>query len=82
VSQNLSHKFSWVFPTPIKENLVFVCVNKSALDRLWLQGTFKSQGQGRQRVNDVKFAKRARITATLISEVLLYVLNASGGVEV
>jgi hypothetical protein len=27
-------------------------VNKSALDRLWLQGTFKSQGQGRQRVND------------------------------
>jgi hypothetical protein len=26
-------------------------VNKSALDRLWLQGTFKSQGQGRQRVN-------------------------------
>jgi hypothetical protein len=25
-------------------------VNKSALDRLWLQGTFKSQGQGRQRV--------------------------------
>jgi hypothetical protein len=26
-------------------------VNKSALDRLWLQGTFKSKGQGRQRVN-------------------------------
>jgi hypothetical protein len=36
---------------PQLKKIFFFCVNKSALDRLWLQGTFKSQGQGRQRVN-------------------------------
>jgi hypothetical protein len=32
------------------KKILFFGVNKSALDHLWLQGTFKTQGQGRQRV--------------------------------